>query len=155
MKNLTLSAIVLVLFQTPGDLTRERSYRFRDVVRVEKITDSYWWHCEFVVNLDGSGTGSAALECRYHSSTVKKEKVLEEQQVEELRDLLRRARLFEGQFWGKDFRGDDGALITLSVLDGERYAILVCSQNQSFDFGFRKQLMVFLDDLREKVEESQ
>ncbi len=154
MKILTRGGSVLLLVLALGALARQESVPFSGEVRVEKVTDSIWWHCEFVVHITSSGAGKAQLDCKYPKKRLKREKELEKQQVEELRDLLRKAKPFEGQFWGIDARGWDAALITLSVFDDERYATLVCSQNKSFDTGPRMQLIVFLDGLRKAMEET-
>jgi hypothetical protein len=155
MTILTRCTFVLILVLILGASTRQQSVPFSGEVRVDKVTDSIWWHCEFVVHISSSGAGKARLDCKYPKKRVKREKELEEQQVEELRELLRKAKPFEGQFWGIDARGWDAALVTLSVFDDERYATLVCSQNKSFDTGPRRQLIVFLDGLRKVVEETE
>lgn len=66
------------------------------------------------------------------------------EQVTELRRLLKRARLFEGQFWGGFEGGIVSDLITLQVVDGDRVAKLVCSGNPTFHKGGRLELVKWL-----------
>jgi hypothetical protein len=88
--------------------------------------------------------GTQTLTCDMHigdlAGSIKKEFRLKD--IETLRTMLQRSRIFEGQFWGYDSRPRDGSLHTITVYDEGRIAVIV--ENSTFGVGSREQLREFL-----------
>jgi len=96
--------------------------------------------------VDETGDGVQDVHCRSDEgvpiATVTDALTVEE--IARLRELLRAAQLFQGQFWGSDLRGLDASLGTLTVQDESKTAVLVCIRNESFESGPRQQLLAWL-----------
>jgi hypothetical protein len=128
---------------------------FTGYVRVERVTDSYWsGRCELVISIPVEDGGeSASLSCDGDASRepFTKTRSFGPHEVGKLRDLLRKADLFQGQFWGVDGRSIDLWLQRLTVIDDTRAATLVTSLNESFAKGARHQLLQYLDDIEKSL----
>ena len=141
----------LVLGSTPGASEVDASFGSSFRLIYERHSD--FWHRELEVFIDDRANGTAKLTFTgdrrgdpWDEPAIDAECTLDRRLVGELRTLLRKSNVFEGQFWGKDGRGQHFPFDTLEVRDG-RVAILVSSFNESFDRGARKQLVELLDDI--------
>jgi hypothetical protein len=145
---LRLYLLVGLVFSTPGAQERATFSRFFQVIMV---ADSEYplLHCTLdIVGRDGEPHARSEVECRGEADQPEKyEKTLGQEEVAKLRSLLAGANLFEGQFWGGDFRGLDLALVTLTVVDDGRAASLVMSFNESFETGGRRELWSYLNEI--------
>ena len=120
--------------QPVGGFAREFSVQWMD--------DSIWGHCDMRIDVSPEEKGTVTTACRSEDGPTKhKERKLSAAEVQQLRQLLKGADVFQGQFWGRDKRGLDLPLLTLQIDDGERVAVLVAVMNESFDAGPRKDLL--------------
>ena len=116
--------------------------------RVELVSDSIWQHCELSAHIDEKGGGSQRVSCRSDEGKPRfqADQPLTPSEVARLRQLLRDADLFQGQFWGADLRGVDAAFMTLAVYDRTKAAVVVCYRNESFEKGARRDLLNWLGE---------
>ena len=121
--------------------------------RVQLVDDSIWAHCEVDISRWGSAKVEQVSECRVEGGKPQKAtRVLGPLEVDSLTKLLRDSALFEGQSWGRDERGLDFSLLTITVDDGTRVATVIASFNPSFEKGPRKALLTsLLDRAREST----
>jgi len=128
---------------------------FTGYVHVERVTDSYWsGRCKLVITIsveDGGNTASVSCDRDASREPYSKTRSFDPQEVATLRALLRKADLFQGQFWGGDGRSIDLWLQRLTVIDDTRAATLVTSLNDSFAKGARHELLEYLDDLEKSL----
>lgn len=144
---LMLSAEGCALARTP----------FSGWLNVELVNDSVWGHCELRLSVGPDGHGSQQVDCRSDEGkpTVQSKEPLSGDDILRLRQLLRDADVFQGQFWGTDHRALDGPFVTLAVHDESRAAVLVCVMNESFEAGSRQALLTWLfDRVRAKEQEN-
>jgi hypothetical protein len=114
----------------------------------EVVNDSPWAHCELAISVDAKNVGTQEVSCRSDEGRplFRLHDGLRAEEIARLRGLLRDAELFQGQFWGSDFRGYDAPLVTLTVHDDSRVAVVVCVKNESFESGKRQMLLAWLQD---------
>jgi hypothetical protein len=136
---------MLVLAVTAGGGPREP---FAGTFSAEVVNDSPWVHCELAIAVDAKGVGTQDVSCRSDEGKplFRRKQGLPPGDITRLRGLLRDAELFQGQFWGSDLRGYDGPLVTLTVHDDSRVAVVVCIKNESFENGRRQALLAWLQD---------
>jgi hypothetical protein len=119
--------------------------------RVQLVDDSVWAHCEVAISRWKNGEVKQVSECRVDDYQQTATRILAAAEVEFLTKLLRESSLFEGQSWGKDLRGLDSSLWSITVDDGTRVTTVVASFNPTFDDGPRK---VLLNSLMTRARES-
>jgi hypothetical protein len=113
---------------------------------VRWIDDSIWGHCDMLIQVLAKGPDTVTTSCRSEDGPLlRRNRSLVPAEVEHLRGLLRHATPFEGQSWGRDRRGLDHSLVTLKIDDGDRVAVLVVSENDTFDRPPRKSLLDALE----------
>src|SRR4029450_10979515 len=134
------------------DLNAAQAPEFARNFRVQLVDDSVWAHCEVAISRWDKGAVEQQSECRVDDGKAyKATRVLADAEVEYLMKLLRESALFEGQSWGKDLRGLDASLWSITVDDGARVATAIASYNPTFDSGPRK---VLLNSLMTRARES-
>ena len=134
---------------------------FSGQFRLELVSDSVWENCKLVLDVRTEGPNEAFSQCGTSPSFAHPppppgakpvppspptpvRSVLSLTEVQELRTLFRTADLFRGQFWGEDHRATDAELVTLTVTHESKVAVLVCTNNQTFDTGSRQRLLALL-----------
>jgi hypothetical protein len=140
------SAALAVLLSMQAGATPDQA--FIGLFGVEMVSDSIWGHCEYAVWVSDKGVGRQEASCRDedHKVQFKVREPLPATDVAQIRGLLRDADPFRGQFWGFDRRGLDHSLVTLTIHDGSKVAVLVSFENESFKGGGRQRLMAWLSD---------
>jgi len=135
-----LAAVLLLSTLAPADDA------FTGWLKVELVNDAIWGRCELSTFVDEKGKGTQRICCRSDEGkpTIEVEEPLTAPDVAQLRQRLRDADLFHGQFWGSDLRGLDAPFVTLAVHDQSQAAIIVYSKNRSFETGGRRRLLVSL-----------
>jgi hypothetical protein len=104
--------------------------------------DSIWSHCEVLVAVSRSGSGTVRSACASEGRQLPwRERALAPAEIEALRTMLRASRPFEGPVTGEDWRGLDGTYVELQVFDRNWGNNLVCSGNRSFQRGPREALL--------------
>jgi len=145
MKAFATTAILTVLLAVET-ASAAPQVPFSGWLDVRLVRDSIWGHCELAASVDEKGTGTQAIVCKSDEGKplfeVKERLGL--QDMARLRQLLRDARLFEGQYWGSDLRGLDFDFVTLEVHDASKAAVLIGIKNESFESGSRERLLTWL-----------
>jgi hypothetical protein len=144
-------AIVLAAFFVASNAATTQAAEppaFSRQISLTLVADSIWSHCELSISVDRYGQGSQKVTCDPDGlgADSDAESQLLPEEVASLREVLREADLFRGQFWGVDNRGVDAPFVTLAVHDETRAAILVCVKNESFESGPRALLLAWLLD---------
>lgn len=149
---MTRSVLVVAFLAILSASTSGQSESFDSWFSATMTTDSIWRHCELEILVDEEAKGVARINCGWNDETkTKAERKLTAQEVSELRSQLRQINAFEGQSWGRDHRGIDAALVTLTVSDQGRIAVLVTSSNPTFDKGPRRLFLDFLTRLHREM----
>ena len=123
---------------------------------LEFVTDKHESRCELQIAVTNEAKGTASLRCPkldWKASDLHGSMTLTQQQVGDLRLLLRMSTLFSGQFWGGEARGLHFPLETLLV-NAERTAVVVTSFNDSFASGSRKSLLAFLRTIEDSLRQA-
>jgi hypothetical protein len=150
MTRRTITACIMAITSMGYPLLAHGSERrpYSHWFRVQAVEDSIWWHCELDILVNDDDGGTLTRTCRPGDAAPKpvtiKPETLDPKDIEALRQLLRDADLFEGQFWGEDLRGLDMGVLILTVNDGPRIASVVAERNPSFDSGPRQRLVAWL-----------
>lgn len=114
------------------------------------LVENVWAREELIVWIGANAQGSVSVDLSYPEAPARnrsKQRALTSQELTRVRQLAQKAALFSGQGWGKAPGATDLPLMTLRVNDGERIAILVGTDNVSFESGPRKELLDYLSVL--------
>ena len=150
MYGLIASALLASLLSPQKPATQR--VPFSGWFKAELVSDSIWGHCELAAFVDEHSQGTQRVTCRSEDGkpTVQVEERLSSSDIAQLRQLLRDADLFQGQFWGSDLRGLDAVFTTLAVNDESRAAVVVCYKNEAFETGSRRRLLDWTERMRAK-----
>ncbi len=152
-----LLCLLLLLVALPMVTEAEEPEHFGAAFSLEYVADSHENRCELHLEVDAAAEGSAVFKCtrrNWNPASYEVSRSLSQTEIGEVRVLLQKAKLFEGQYWGADARGLDFPLVTLQV-SAPTVAVLVTSFNDSFDEGTRKALLNYLDQIEKSLENPQ